>query len=1022
MFKKIIGISIQNRLIVLLTVAILITAGILSLRALSMEFLPDLSSPIVSVITDKPGMAPAEVENLITRPIENSLQSLPGVENVRSQSTSGLSIVTITFKWGTDYYLARQFISQSLAEVMPKLPEGTDAPFLSNAASRLGEVIHFYMKSDSLSLMDLRELADYDVRLKMQSIPGVARVVDMGGEVRQYQVLVDQDKLRYYHIGLNEITGALQDNNVNFSGSVVNEGSVEFTVRGLGRLYRFQDLFNVVVTTRDGIPVYLKDLAKIQEAPQFRRGIVYLNGKEAVRGVITKQYGSDTQPVIQRLEKAFAELKQFLPKSVDLRPFFNQAELIMVSVQNLKEALLIGGLAVLLVVIFFLSNARTAFIIAVSLPISILITFIFMHLFHITINVMSLGGIAVGLGIMIDAAIVVTENIFRQLQKKPDERFSATLKGALEMLNPVKYSTAIIMAVFVPLLFLPGFEGKLFMSFAFTIIVSMLVGLFISLMLTPMLCYSLLKANPAHAKESWLTRIFLHGYEPVLQTVSRRPGRIILVIILMLILTGIMLPFIGTELLPSFDENAFLIKIWTPAGTSLQESARMSNQILDVANQAPDVQNVISVLGRSEGAEETEGLISFSENYIELVPRNQRTKSIEEIENWIRKRIADFPGAIYIFSTPLDDRIEESIAGTPGQLAVKLFGPDYGVLVEKAAGLHEIMSQISGITDLFLPQSAGLPFINILIDRKAAGRYGLTPEVIADAVETALEGRTATSILQGVKEYRVFVRLQERFRNTPEKVGEVLITVGNGAKVKLSQVARIWKDIGPLMIERENLQRRVQLTCNVSGGDINKVVATIQSHFPELQLSKGYSVAFGGNYARQQELNQHMVSSVIISLLVVFMLLLAAFRSVWQAVLILLTIPLALMGGVWAMFFTLETFNVSSLIGFVAHFGLTVQKGVILMEYINDLRKEGIPVNEAVILAGRTRMRPVLMTALAASLAVLPLALGMGAGAEIQQPMAIVLIGGLMVSTPIVLLILPVLYAQVFRILNNSNM
>ncbi|MFQ5709540.1 MAG: efflux RND transporter permease subunit [bacterium] len=1021
MFEKMIAKSIRNRLITFLAVIILVTLGLHALQNLPTEFLPDLSSPIVSVITENPGLAPSEMENLITRPIENSLQSLPGVENVRSQTISGLSVVTVTFKWGTDYYLSRQFISQNLAEVLGKLPEGTEAPFLSNAASRLGEVIHFYMRSDSLSLMDLRELADYEVRLKLQSVPGVARVVDVGGEVRQFQVLVDQDKLRFYRIGLDEIVEALQDNNVNFAGGVVSDGPVEFTVRGLGRLYRFVDLFDVVVATRNGFPIYLRDVADIREASQFRRGIVYVNGKEAVRGVVTKQYGSDTQPVISRLLKVIDDLKQFLPESVELRPFFNQEELILVSVQNLKEALLIGGFAVLLVVIFFLADLRSALIIAVTLPISVLITFIFMQLFRITINVMSLGGIAVGLGIMIDAAIVVTENIVRWLRQHPQDKLLSALKGATEVLNPVKYSTAIIMAVFVPLLFLPGFEGKLFRPFAFTILVSMLVGLILSITLTPLLCFSLLQGRSGTSRDSWLTRAFRRGYDPMLGWSTRRPGRAVLLVLLILILTASMIPFLGTELLPEFDENAFLIKVWMPTGTSLQQSAEISNQVLAIARQAPDVRNIISMVGRAEGGEETEGFISFSENHVELVPRDRRTKSVEEIENWIRARIAGFPGALCTFQTPLSDRIEESISGTPGQLTVKLFGSDYDVLTEKADMLRKIMEKIPGVTDLFMQQSAGLPFINVLIDRQAAGRYGLTPETIAETVETALQGRTATTVLRDVKEYAVFVRLQKRFRNSPEKVGSVLISTPGGAKVKLQQVAKIWPDSGPMLIERENLQRRVQVTCNISGSDITAVVSAIKKQIPRLNLPAGYTLSFGGNYARQQELNQRMVNSVVVSLLVVFMLLLAAFRSVWQAVLLLLTIPLALMGGVWAMFFTLETFNVSSLIGFVAHFGLTVQKGVILLEYVNDLRKEGLPVAEAVVVAGKTRMRPVLMTALAASLGVLPLALGIGAGVEIQQPMAIVLIGGLLVSTPIVLIILPVLYAQTYRFFTKEH-
>ncbi len=565
MFQKFVEFSIRNRLVVFLSVAILIALGVNALNHLPTEFLPDLSSPIVSVITEKPGLAPSEVENLITRPIENSLQSLPDVVNIRSQSTSGLSLVTVTFTWGTNYYWARQFISQSLAEVIPKLPAGTRTPFLSNAASRLGEVIEYYLKSDSLSLMDLRELADYDVRLKLQSIPGVARVANMGGQVRQYQILVDQDKLRFYQVGLDEIAQALQDNNVNFSGSVISEGSVEFSVRGLGRLYQLKDLFQIVITTRNSFPVYLKDVATIEDAPQFRRGVIFVNGKEAVRGIVTKQYGSDTQPVINGLSKAINEIRPFLPKSVELRPFFNQAELILVSVHNLRDALLIGGIAVLVVVLLFLSNLRSALIIGITLPISIFITFIFMHLFHITINVMSLGGIAVGLGIMIDAAIVVTENIFRWLRNHPGEKHLATLKGAIEMLNPVKYSTAIIVVVFAPLMFLPGFEGKLFMPFAFTIIISMLVGLALSVTLTPLLCYNFLSGKPGNNKESWLARAFYRLYDPLIKDSIRRPLRPILFVLLMLVLSAGMLFFVGTELLPSFDENAFMVKVYLPS-------------------------------------------------------------------------------------------------------------------------------------------------------------------------------------------------------------------------------------------------------------------------------------------------------------------------------------------------------------------------------------------------------------------------------------------------------------------------
>jgi len=1032
MLQRIIEFSLRHRIIVVLSITVLVFLGVSAITTSPKEFLPDLSSPIVSVLTDRPGLAPQEVENLITRPIENNLQSLPNAVNVRSQSTNGLSIVTVTFKWGTDYYLARQLISQSLSEVLPRLPSGTNPPFLSNAASRLGEVVQYYLRSNSLSLMDLRELADYDVRLRLQGVPGVARINSVGGEVRQFQILVDLDKIRYYSISLNEIVEALKANNLIFSGGIIPQGPIEFSVRGLARLYIVKDLNQVIVSTRKGVPIFLKDVAVIQEGPQLRRGIVYVGSKEAVMATVTKQYGTDTEPVIKGVMKGIDELKQFLPASLELRPFFNQGELISVSVKNLLDALLIGGMAVLIVVILFLANLRTGFIIAIILPISVFITFIFMKIFHITVNVMSLGGIAVGLGIMIDAAIVDTENIFRWLRLHPDDSFLATLRGAVEVRRPVAYSTAIIIAVFAPLMFLSGFEGKLFMPFAFTIIVSMLVGFALSLTLTPLLCFTFLGKSKAQTeaplaeipnpKESLLTRASLHVYEPILRKALKKPTLFISIVLVTVILTIGLLPFIGSELLPPFDENAIFLKIWMPAGTSLNETAHVTNKIISIAKQAPDVKEIICMVGRSEGGEETEGaIIGFSENYIELVERNKRTKSIQEIVNWIREKIAGWPGAVVTFQTPLNDRIEESISGTPGQLAVKIFGPDYDVLSQKADKLKKIMEQIPGVTDLSVEQTAGLPLLNMLVDRYEAGRFGLSPEQIGDVVETALEGKTATTVLRDVKEYKVFVRLQERFRDDPEKIGSILIDTPAGLKVKLSQVAKIWKDTGPIMIKRENLQRQIQLTCNISGGTINRVVSEIKSHFSDLNLPKGYMVSFGGNFARQRELTRQILTMVIVSVLLVFMLLLAAFNSVWQAVLIIFTIPLALMGGIWAIFLTVGTFNVSALIGFVAHFGLTVQKGVILVEYINDLRKEGKPLAEALIVAGKTRMRPVMMTALAASLCVLPLALGMGAGAEIQQPMAIVLIGGLIVSTPIVLVILPVFYGQVLKIFKKSS-
>jgi len=1015
MLQKLIEYSLNNKLIVVILVLILSFLGISSLYNSSAEFLPDLSSPIVSIITEKPGLAPQEVENLISRPIENNMQSLPNVLNIRSQSTSGLSVVTVTFKWGTDYYFARQLITQNLSEVTGKLPDGITPPYLSNAASRLGEVVQYYLQSDSLSMMDLREIADYDMRLRLQNVPGVMRINNTGGEVRQYQILLDSDRMRYYNVSLEDVRESVRSGNSDFAGGVIKDGPVELTLRGLGRLRSIKDLYYLTVSLQGSVPVYLKDVAIIQEGPEFRRGVVYINGKEGISSMVSKQYGSDTQPVITGIMKALDELKEFLPSSVTIETFFNQSDLINVSMLNLRDALIIGGLSVLIVVMLFLTNLRSTFIIAVTIPISVIITFIFMKVFHITLNVMSLGGLAVGLGIMIDAAIVDTENIFRWLKLHPDKKYWATLKGALEVRKPVAYSTAIIISVFAPLMFLTGFEGKLFLPFAFTIIVSMLVGFILSLTLTPMLCFTLFSEKISMRRDSFLSAKIEKLYAPLLEKTLKKPVYIIVTLVLLLGSTIALVPGLGSELLPAFDENATLLKIWLPPGTSLDEASNITSKITTIAGKAPDVKNIISSIGRQQGSECTEGGIGYSENYLEFVDRKERTKSVDEIQNWIRERTNNFPGAVITFQTPLNDRIEESISGSSGQLAVKLFGPDYDILSQKALQIKEIMAKMPGVIDLFYEPTAGLPFVNIVVDRQLAGRYGISPQAIADAVEVCFEGEIISSVTQGVKEFDVLIRLQERFRDEKEKIGSLLIDAPDGSKVKLQEVARIFEDSGPLLIKRENLQRRVQITCNISGGNINDVVADIKQHIHELNLDEGYSVVFGGNYARQSEITGQLFTIVGISLLVVFVLLLAAFKSTWQALLLIFTIPMALMGGVWAMFITGETFNVSSLIGFVAHFGLTVQKGVILIEYINDLKAEGYEINDAIRQAGRTRMRPVLMTALAASFSVLPLALGVGAGAEVQQPMAIVLIGGLLVSTPLVLLAIP----SLFKIFSN---
>ena len=517
MLSRIIKYCLEHRLLVILFICLAIFLGVTSVFKTSTEFLPDLSSPIISVITENPGLAAQEVETLITRPTESALRSTPNVTGVRSNTMYGVSWVTLSFKWGTDYYFARQLITQNLTDVIPRLPLGTRAPILSNAASRLGEVIEYYIKGD-LSPLDLRELANYDVRYRMLAVPGVWRVWNMGGEVRQYQVLLDMLKMRFLGISMNQVTNALQDNNENFTGNIIPYDPIEYATRGLGRITNLNDLYHIAIATKNGVPLYLKNIATIKEGGQFRRGLALTDNKEVVTSTVTKHYGVDTMPVIHGVKKALKEIQSMLPSGVEIKAFFDQSELINLSIRNLKESMIIGGIAVILVCLPFLNNLRATLILTVIIPVSVVITFACMKLFHITINVMSLGGIVVGLGTMIDGAIVDTENIYRHMLLNPNDRFTATLKGSIEVRRPIAFSTLIIIAVFAPLLFLTGFEGRLFYPFAFTIVVSMLIGFILSLTLTPILCYTFIKIRTAET-EGWFR--ILKGYLPLCTTAEK---------------------------------------------------------------------------------------------------------------------------------------------------------------------------------------------------------------------------------------------------------------------------------------------------------------------------------------------------------------------------------------------------------------------------------------------------------------------------------------------------------------------
>lgn len=1018
LLNRIIEFSLRNRLLIAFAIILASILGFIGYRAMETDLFPDLSSPVIITIVENPGLAAQEGETLIARPLESAFRSLPNVVRVRSESEIGVVSVRTEFRFGTDYYLARQLLAERLATAARNFPAGTAPPVLSSAASRLGEVLQVYVaketkEGEEVDKKALKETADYLIRYKLQTVPGIIRITSHGGERRQYEVVLDPDRMRIYNISLNEVVEALGESNENFSGGFITGTATEMDVRGLGRINSLEDVGRVVIKVRDGFPVLVRDIADVRDGAAVRRGIARVNEREAVLMTIAKQFGTDTLSVTERAKKALEELKPFMPDGVSMVTVFDQSELIHVATKTLEEALLIGGVAVVLIIFLFLGNIRSTLIAAITIPVAVVISFIFLRAWGVTLNIMSLGGLAVGLGIMVDAAIVDTENIFRHLKANPDNALMATLRGASEVRRPAAYSTAIIIVVFLPLLFLSGLEGKILAPFAATVVVLMAVGLILSLTLTPALCYTLLrKVAPKLKEESWLARKCERVYEPVLRSSLRRPVRAVGAAAAIFILSLVLLPFLGTELLPKMDEGALLLQMNTPLGTSLAETDRIASQVTKVLEGGPDIAAIVQPTGRAERSEDPMP-VTVAEHIIQLVPRSERKHTIPEIEEWVRERLKKVPGVAASITTPLNMRIDESISGTSAALAVKVFGSDLDTLAQKGAQVKEIVQKVPGVVDVRAEQLEGVPQVVIAVDRERASRFGLNPGQLGDSIEALLGGREVTTVIKDqLKEYPVVVRLREESRDAPEKLAGLMIDTPTGQKVPLGDIASVRVLRGPASIKREDQVRRIQVTMNVEGRDIGSVVADIEKGLAGLKLPPGYFISYGGGYERQQEVAGELTRAFVISLLLVFLLLYVAFRSVWQALLIIATIPLALAGGFIALWVTGTTLNVSSIIGLLAHFGLSVQKGLILVEYINQLRAEGHGLREALYIGAHTRMRPVLMTAGAASLGVLPIAIGWGAGAELQQPMAIALIGGLITSTVLTLVALPALYGM----------
>jgi cobalt-zinc-cadmium resistance protein CzcA len=1013
--RRIILFSLTHRFLILATAAAAALGGAFALGRLPADVLPPLNAPVVLVVVENAGLAPQEMEALVARPLESAVRGLPGVRFVRTKSSQGLTILTVQFPWGADFYRILQQVAGAVAQVQGGFPPGTRPPVLSSATSRLQQIVEFYVAGD-FPPRDLREVADYDVRYALLGIPGVQRVLDMGAEVRQYDVAVRLDALAAYGIGIGDVARAIARANVNFAGGFLVTGAQELTIRGLGRLRTLDDLAAVRVATVRGRPVLLRDIAAVEEGSAIRRSAASLGGRTVVTGTVTKQYGTDTRPIAAAVESVFAALRPELPAGVTLATFYSQAELIDVSLANLRDALFVGGAAVLAVIWLLVGDWLLTLVIAAIMPLSLLATFAAMGAAGVGLDTMSLGGIAVGMGIMIDAAIVDTENIYRHLRERPGDPIAAALEGSLEVRRPVLFSTLIIAGMFVPVFFLGGIAGRIFGPFAFAVLATILIGYALSLTVTPVLAASLLRTRAAAGeRRGALLPALRRGYEQAVAAVIRHPARVSAGVLLLVAATAGLAARVGFDFLPPLDEGTLMVKVQSPPGTSLDVTDRQARRAAAIIARAPDVRLVVVRSGEPEGSEEPEG-VNNTEIWVRLAPFARRTATAEEIRRWIRDSLAAITGARVIVTAPLIERIEESLGQASAPLAVSVVGDDLDTLAAVEARLARLMAATRGVVDVNPEAAGGITQVAIAVDRAAAARYGLDPADIAEAVELAYEGRTVTHILKGQrKEYGVFLRLREEDRAGVEDLGRLPIALPGGGRVRLDQVAHVSLTLGPAAIRRDNGERRVQVTANLAGTDLARAVARIRGRLDELRLPAGYRLRFGGSYEEQRRVNRAIGLAVIAAAAAIFVILQAAFRSAAQAALMVLTIPLALSGGVAALWITGITFNVSSLIGMLALFGLAIQKAILLVQYANDARADGLPPDEAARRAALVRLRPVLMTTAAAALAVLPLAVGFGAGAQLQQPMAVVIVGGVITDTLLTLGVLPALYPKTVR-------
>jgi CzcA family heavy metal efflux pump len=1017
MLNNIIRWSIKNRLVVVIAaIGLLIYGGVVAFRA-PVDVFPDLTAPTVTILTESHGMAPEEVEALVSLPIEAVMNGTSDVYRVRSNSAAGISIVFVEFNLGTDIYRARQLVTEKLGQV--RLPAGIRPPVLGPIASTMGEIMLISMTSKTTSPMELRSLADWVVRPRLLGVPGVAQVMIIGGETKQYQVLVDPAKLRDYNLSLSEVMKAVGEANANSSGGFLEGPTEEYMIRARGRVNSLDELANSVITVKNGVPVLVKNIATIRFGAALKRGDGSFNMQSDVVATVQKQPNANTLEVTQQIDEALASLKATLPADVTIdTKAFQQASFIQRAIGNVKEALAEGGILVAVILFLFLWNFRTTIISLTAIPLSLITAVIAMTYFGITINTMTLGGLAIAIGELVDDAIIDVENVFRRLKlnaqsgnQEPPAK--VIFKASSEIRNSIVFATLIIVLVFLPLFNLGGFEGRMFAPLAFAYIASIAASLLVALTVTPALCYFLLGRSKLIESEgdSTLVSLLKRRYVKDLNWTLRHPWEIIAVSVGLLAIAIMLMPLMGREFLPPFNEGAMNINITLPPGTSLQESNRVGREVEEVLHRTPEVVSTTRRTGRAELDEHAAG-VNQSEIEVMTKPLGRpHTAVMDEV----RQNMEQIPGVVSEVGQPISHRMDHLLSGVRAQIAIKLFGPDMVTLRNKAEEIRKQMETVPGVVDLLVEPQTGVPQVQINLNRQAAAALGVRAENVAETVDAAFNGEAVSQVLENQRTFDLVIRFDDASRRSVETIASTLIDTPTGAKVPLSQIADVRIDQGPNTINRENVQRRIIIQSNVSGRDLGSVIDEIRGKITRnVALPQGYFVQYGGQFEAQEQAARKIAIMSIVAIAGIFLLLYLALGSMRLALLVMANLPLALIGGVVMVFVSGGTLSIASLIGFITLFGIATRNGIMLItHYQHLLHEEHVPFREAIVRGSLERLSPILMTALVTAVGLVPLALGVNQpGKEIQQPMAVVILGGIVTSTFLNMIVIPALYLK----------